>query len=235
MMSDAAVKITLSASRITRWLVCAFVVLVALDVIVLLLGYFLDGHVFGWVPRFNLDFEENVPAFFSTLLLLVASCLLFVIARDRRDHADGHGRHWWFLSLLFFCMAVDEASSIHELMDVPLREALHLSGAFYFSWWVVGFISVIAVTILYLRFFLRLPSETRIGFAVAACVFLAGALGVELLGSYYVSRSGEYDTTYFMIATLEESLEIAGVLIFINALFRYMLATGTGLRIGLRE
>ena len=45
-----------------------------------------------------------------------------------------------------------------------------------------------------------------------------GAIGVELIGGRYLELHGVENLTYAMITTVEESLEMAGVIIFIWAL-----------------
>jgi hypothetical protein len=56
----------------------------------------------------------------------------------------------------------------------------------------------------------------------AATLFLGGALGVELVGSRYAEFHGGENLTYNIIATVEESLEMAGVIVFIYALLKYI-------------
>ena len=41
------------------------------------LGY---DNIFGLIPQFNLNSEQNIPALFSTLILLLSSILLAIIA-----------------------------------------------------------------------------------------------------------------------------------------------------------
>ena len=57
---------------------------------------------------------------------------------------------------------------------------------------------------------------------VAATLFIGGAIGIELVGGRYVELHGRENVTYSMIATLEESLEMAGVIVFIYALLKYI-------------
>lgn len=45
---------------------------------------------------------------------------------------------------------------------------------------------------------------------------------MELIGGYYWKLNGWRDLTYILLATVEESLEMAGVIIFIWGLLEYI-------------
>jgi hypothetical protein len=57
---------------------------------------------------------------------------------------------------------------------------------------------------------------------VAATLLIGGAIGIELVGGRYAELHGSEHLTYSMIVTLEESLEMAGVIVFIYALLKYI-------------
>lgn len=56
---------------------------------------------------------------------------------------------------------------------------------------------------------------------MAATLYLGGAIGVEMAGGRYAELHGTNNWTYSMIVTVEESLEIAGLIVFIWALLKY--------------
>jgi hypothetical protein len=56
---------------------------------------------------------------------------------------------------------------------------------------------------------------------MAATIYIGGAIGVELIGSSHAELHGYENWMYSMIATLEESLEMAGLIVFIWALLNY--------------
>jgi hypothetical protein len=72
-----------------------------------------------------------------------------------------------------------------------------------------------------MKFLLHLPAKTRLRFLIAATIYLGGAIGVELFGSQHAELYGYENLTYSMIATLEESLEMTGLIVFIWALMNY--------------
>jgi len=235
-MNDSPVKITISSSRVRAVLTYSVVALVVLNLIGLFFNYFLGyEYVYGFVPKFDLDTEHSIPTYFSALLLLTASCLLYAISTAMKKYGDIYAKHWLYLSIIFFCMSVDEASSIHELLVPPLRNAFDLSGVLYFSWVIVGFAAVVIVSIAYLRFLLNLPRNTQIGFVLAAGVYVSGVLGVELLGGFYSSNYGELNPVYALITTVEETLEMTGIVIFINALINFLLSNRLSIQLEIGE
>jgi len=57
--------------------------------------------------------------------------------------------------------------------------------------------------------------------ATAALVYVGGVLGMELVGSWYTSQYG-WSLAYGFIASLEELLEMLGVVVLVYALLNYM-------------
>lgn len=188
-----------------------------------------------FVRLFYVDLEGNIPTFFSASLLLFSSVLLALISTLKRRSHDPAWIQWTVLSLVLLGMAIDEASRIHELLNGPARWLLgkHATGLFYHAWVVLGMAIVIIVTLSYLRFFLNLPLETRKQFFSAAFIFLCGAAGMELVGGKYGELHGKDDFQYSMLATVEEGLEMAGVIVLINALLNYLISHHRQIRIDL--
>ncbi|MEK6787126.1 MAG: hypothetical protein AABY61_16750 [Nitrospirota bacterium] len=188
--------------------------------------YSFEHEGYGLVNLFYVDREGNIPTFFSASLLLLASLLLVLIAVLKKKSHDNHWPQWTILSLALLYMAVDEASGIHELLEGPGKRLLGQRDGgdiFHFAWIIFGMAFAVAFVLSYLKFFFHLPSPTQRRFFAAGTVFLSGALGVELLGSYYASLHGVQNFQYSMLAAIEESLEMTGVIIFINALLKYLI------------
>jgi hypothetical protein len=176
--------------------------------------------VMGLIDKFYVDAENNVPAYFSGLLLLLTAGLLSVAARY---HATSPYRlHWKGLAWLFVLLSIDEISSFHEIITDQANRYLILPGALQFAWVIPGGIFLAFVGLAYLRFLSHLPALTRRGMLLAGGIFVTGAIGVEVLGSYYYSLHGRYNLAYSFIATLEETLEMTGVIVFIHTLLTYL-------------
>ena len=186
---------------------------------------FVLGHAFlpGLVSLFYVDVERNIPTLFSVLLILFATLLLAIIATHNAKQRDPHVLKWVILSFGFLFMAYDEAFQVHERLNIPIGTLLGDGslGVFYFPWVIPGIALVIVLGLYFLRFWLCLPATTRFWFLMAATLYLGGAIGVELIGSSHAELHGYENWTYSMIATVEESLEMAGLIVFIWALLKY--------------
>jgi hypothetical protein len=215
-------QISVKPSRIARVLGLVAFLLVLASTGGQLTAY-LTGHpsIFGLVGLFNLDAEENIPTFFSTFLLLFAALLLAVITVLKRNQMTSHVSHWAILSFGFLLMAADEMVSFHEKLGKPTSKLLGDAGLGLFSWAIPGIALVVVLAPFFVRFLLHLPAKTRLTFLMAAILYLGGSIGFELIGGAYAKLHGLQNFTYSMIATVEESLEMAGLIIFIWALLVY--------------
>ena len=217
-------KISLEASVIARTLGMVAVLLVLASV-----GgqfsKFVLGHDYlkGLVPLFFVNSEQNIPTFFSVLLMLFITLLLAVIAALNLKQRAPHTSKWVILSFGFLYMAFDEAFQIHEKLTLPVRTLMGDDnlGVFYFAWVIPGIALVLILGLFFLRFLLHLHARTRLRFLTAAAIYIGGAIGVELIGGGYAEIYETQNITYSVITTVEESLEMAGLILFIWALFKY--------------
>ena len=186
----------------------------------------LTGHAeaLRLLPLFSLDAEKNVPSYFSAFLLLCSAILLAVITVREKRRAGTLTLYWAILSLGFLLMAVDEALSFHERLVQPLRDLFGtaLPSAFHFAWVIPGIAVVLLLAVFFTRFLMRIPTKTRNTFLLAGALYLGGAIGFEMIGGNYVASYGVRDLPYYLIATIEETLEMAGVIVFIWALLTYI-------------
>ena len=99
-----------------------------------------------------------------------------------------------------------------------------LPAVFRYAWVLPYGAAVIVGSLLGLRFFLRLPRPTQRRFLLAAALYLGGAIGFEMIGGAYVAGQTAFQRTsaYILIFTVEELLEMAGLIMFLNALMRHL-------------
>jgi len=219
---------SVNPSFIVRLLAAVAFLLVLASAGVQLTAYF-TGYdtVYELLRLFYVDAEMNIPTFFSALLLFFAASLLAVITALKRKQRSFHVLYWAILSIGFLFMAIDEVACFHERLIWPLRTLLgggHL-GVFAFAWVIPGIVLVFGLGLFFLRFLLRLPAKTRLTFLMAAALYVGGAIGFELIGGRYAELNGVLNLTYGMLALVEESLEMAGVIVFIWALLVYLVDT----------
>lgn len=223
-MKIAINQISLNPSAIARILgVVAF--LLVLASIGGQFSRFVLGHDYlkGLVPLFYLEMEQNIPAYFSVLLMLFASLLLAVIALLNGKQGGPHVSKWAILSFGFLYMGFDEAFTVHESLILPVRTLLggRNLGIFFFAWVIPGIALVLVLGLFFLRFLLHLSATTRFRFLMAAAFYLGGAIGGDLIGGRHAELYGFKNWTYSMFVTIEESLEMAGLIVFIWALLNY--------------
>jgi len=196
---------------------------------VLLFFYFYlgDDELFGLIDFFDFDIEGNIPTLYSAVAVLFCSALLALITVTNWHKPDGKRAHWLALTILFFLLAIDEGTAIHEEIGTFLERYMDATGAFYFLWVVPYGIATLVLGLAYLKFVWELPEDTRVRFVMAGVIFLTGALGVEMLGAWEAGLHGTTTVTYCVLYSLEEMLEMLGIILFIYALLLH-LAQETG-------
>ena len=215
--------VRISPRVVGRVMAVVVVVLVAASSAGQFSTYYLGrDHLLGFVERFSLDAEANIPSWYSSVVLLFCAVLLGLIAVARRTARDTWWPHWAALSVIFVYVSLDEAGRLHELAIEPLREHLGASGLFYWAWVIPAMFVIPVLAVAYLRFLIALPRPTRRLFVLAATLFLTGALGLEMLGGPGVETHGLHSPVYVVFWTMEETLEMSAVAIFTYALLRYM-------------
>ncbi|MBD2578421.1 hypothetical protein [Oscillatoria sp. FACHB-1406] len=182
------------------------------------------GSLYGLIPLFNVDLEKNIPTFFSVFLLTSAAVLLGLISLLQRQQKGRDATKWAILAFWFLLLAVDEAWSLHEELVEPIRGALGKEslGIFYFAWVLPGIAIVSIFALFFLKFLLRLPRKTRLAIIAAAGLYLGGTLGMELITGGYADAYGQKNLLYGLLTTLEESFEMAGMILLIYTLLQYL-------------
>jgi hypothetical protein len=166
------------------------------------------GLEYWHLSIFDLDEEESFGTWFSSLVLLSAGALLLVQARALRDRADRWFAWWLVLAIGFVTLSVDEVVGMHELMNSLMEDT---------PWTVVGFAIFAVVGVSYLPFLWRYRWRTAGLFFLAGAVYGGGAVGVE-----HWTGADVNSLHYNMWTTLEEGMEMAGVIIFVYALLDHM-------------
>jgi hypothetical protein len=213
------------------WLLGAIAFFLILDSCAVLLIDYLTGYsslfIHKTVKLFYVDLELNVPAFFSMLLLLIASLLVAIIAVLKRKEKAPFIFQWAILSIGFLFMAFDEIASIHERLIEPMRAILGEQnlGVLYFAWVVPVVPLVIFLGFFFVKFLWSLPAKTKLFFLIAATLYLGGAIGCELIESGHCEIYGKDNLPYMIMTTVEETLEMSGVIVFIWALLSYIAQT----------
>jgi hypothetical protein len=203
-------------TRVMLWIVgvlCAAHVIQAL--------FYLTGDI-EYIGMLDLDIEANLPSMYSAAAIAFCSVLIFLIAIDqRRKQARGRVQ-WMILGFIFLFLVLDEAAAIHEELGDLVQATLDTGGIFYFAWVSPYMLGVLVLGMAFLKFVWQLPGDTRFQFIVAGLLFLTGAVGVELIGSWEADRHGTDTALYTALYTVEEFLEMIAMVVFANALLKFI-------------
>ena len=218
--------ISLSAKVIARVLALFALLLVIVSTIGQSIKYLTVDYdnAFGLIPVVFVDNELSIPTMYSVIMLFICSLLLSIIFVFKKTHNDRFTLHWGVLALGFLYMAFDEGAMIHELLIDPMRRFMgdHNPDFFFFAWVIPGILLVLLLAVAFFRFLLHLPKRTRVQFMWAAALYLGGAIGLEMVGGQYGAAHGLKNLGFSLIATVEESLEMAGTILFIYGLLSYI-------------
>lgn len=216
-------KMNISARWLTAALAATAVLLISLHLVFYVLA---DGSTQGWLfnlaGRFNVDQETSLPTWFSQMLLLLAAGIAFFIARGEGLHRLR--KYWYMVAVIMVLLSVDEGASFHETLGVWLGQHLgwqvSLGFAVLRDWVLLALIAAVVVGLLLWRFVVLLPARTRLLFALAAALFIGGALIVETL--HFTTFQIEYGSFSQAVSNaVEEGFEMFGVITLIYALASY--------------
>lgn len=218
-----------SPSEIVKWLLWAIFFLSLGHIAAFIEDYV--RHAYSKTAKniiryFDFNLENNVPTWFSLLILAFAAVLLFVIyIHKKRNHVKG-AFYWLVLGLIFIFLSIDESVQIHEEVAKILRPKLgnDVSGLLYWAWVIPYGLFVIGAGFFFMRFVLNLPKQTRNLFFISGFMFVSGALGLEFVEGYFYKIYGLDHIYNRILYFVEELLEMGGVTLFIYALLDYMAA-----------
>lgn len=177
------------------------------------LGY--DSKV---VSAFYFGYEKNFPSYYSSITLLFGAVLLAVVAVNALKNHEKYAFHWSLLSAIFVYISLDEMLALHEELHGPVKTLFHARGMLYFAW-VIPFGALLIVFLLaYRKFVLDLPRKTRTLFIASGAIYVLGALGIEMLSARYYDGHGRDNFVFVMYETVEELLEMSGVILFVYAI-----------------
>ena len=214
-------EFVIDARKILKTHIAIIVLLLLANTLGLFSTYFL-GHpsVKGLVPLFNFDTERNIPTLFSAGAILICSLVLWLTAIRSKQLSVSY-MPWMVLSLVFIFLSIDELLSVHERLIGPMQNLFDATGAFHYAWIIPYGIAVLSFAIAYFRFLTKLPRKTAALFVLSGCVFVAGAIGFEMLGGVHAQTEGIDNLLYGILYTCEESCEMFGMALFLYALLSH--------------
>ncbi|MFY0637813.1 hypothetical protein [Maricaulis maris] len=184
------------------------------------------GITDGWgiVTLLHFDREQNLPTLFSVLLLLGASGLAVRQASIQPDQTVLR-TGWYTVATVLALMAIDEFVSVHERVDAAMRYYLGTDVLPYAAWPIPYVLGLAALGAILWRWFVALGLWRALALMTAGAIYLGGAVGMEFIAGEYLTRldphhAGVTDLTRDLLATLEETLEMIGLILLIQTLVR---------------
>jgi len=216
-------NIHLTPSSVTKFMLGLIAVLTVMHLTQMGLYYYIDDRdVFTWIKLIDFGYEANLPSIYSVMAIAFSGLLLALITTHNKRLKQPYYA-WLGLTLIFLFLALDEGASIHEKIgDFTEDNIIDASGYFYYEWVIPYAIFVTLFVVGYLSFLFSLPKKIAIQFVIAGTIFLSGAVGLEMLSAQEADTFNTNTVTYSVLYTTEELLEMIGIVVFVNALLKYI-------------
>ncbi len=157
---------------------------------------------------FHLDREANLPTLFCVTLWFSNALGFCLLGRSEQR------RIWYFLAVGFLFFSIDEFTSIHESLVGVIRQHFECSGIFYFAWIIPYGLVFLLTAICLTSAVFALGKRVMMIYLAAAALFLTGSIGLEALEGLHLEKH-DPDWLYFLLMTLEESLEMLGLMVLL--------------------
>jgi hypothetical protein len=219
---------------VRRALLTGVAALTAASLVAQVLRYEFDRETaFGFVPIFDANLEGNLPTWLSSLGLLLCSLLLGVIAAAERQASRGSSRKWTVLAAVFPIAAVDEAAGLHEHAGANLSRALGTD--ILFPMWVVPGAVLLVLLAIHLRSLpAQLPAAVRSPALWGVGLFFGSALLMELVEARIAAVHDSGTLGPGIAGSMQETGEMLGVVLVLEALLRYLAYRGISVSAGVR-
>jgi hypothetical protein len=221
--------LTISPAIVGRVQAAAILSLTAIHVLVQIADFgFGRDHLLGLTPLFDLNQENNIPTWYSGIVLFTTAGALGIVAAANYHAGAPFARHWAVLAMIFVYMSLDELTRIHEkwgpLLEKPLghlRDPQVMGGGLRNLWVIPAFLVAALVGLAYIRFLLHLPARTRNLFVASGVAFVFATIGMEMIGASLSAAGGRFTPVFMVVATIEEVTEMASIAVFLCAVLEY--------------
>jgi hypothetical protein len=224
-MSMALPHIRVLARRLLWALLAIHVLSLASNFLFHGLGYGRKVHAAIWLATFfNVDEQQNLPAWFSAGVLLLTAWILWEVAGAAGAVGEyRYVRHWRILSVVFALLSLDDMTDAHRVLRVGALAALGNAS----SWLLVAAPLVLVFAVAYVPFLLHLRARTRWMICGSAAAFVVGVTAVEAVGMLTGRNllahlpgqelAGAAYLRYLVAASTEELIQGAAVIAFLYA------------------
>jgi hypothetical protein len=176
----------------------------------------------------DVNAEGNLPAWFSVTLLAgcaAATCAVAQVHRvaGRRSIAAP----WFALAALVAFVSLDEMTSIHEASGRVLRRYAEVPVLGKYAWILPGAFAAVLVGWVLLVAVRSMTTAGRRSLVFAGGLFVAAALGMELLEAVLLNDGRNYlGRSMHLLTGAQELLEMLGAVLFLHATAREVARLG---------
>jgi len=194
--------------------------------------YYVHGvkELYGIDYAFHVNGEANVPALFSTISILCASAVAFIAARAKSERE--RYRYWQLIAAVLLFLGLDEGAQLHETFADQLPIAAE---GVFLGPWVAVYVPLVLVVAGFLgRFWIRLPLVPKIYLATGALLYVASAIGLEMVEASVTAVVGDenFDNTWWgLLSGIEECGEMTGVAMIMQGILAVISRSRTEVRI----
>ncbi len=217
---------SLSKNEITGLFLKTVLILLTFHVMAVIVMLTLENKtVLKYMSIFYFDTERNLPSTYSALAIAFCAYLLWEISSLKTEIFNKRSKYWKFISVTFLFLAIDEYTSIHEHAGHIVK--LFSDKVFPFHGWYIPLLAALGlISIFFMKFYFQLPKTTRLNFLYSGVIFITGAVGFDILSAIVLENYEDglnKSIIIYTCVTIEELLEMIGIIFFMNTLLGYLI------------
>ncbi|MFW5696723.1 MAG: hypothetical protein ACOCXR_02945 [Phototrophicaceae bacterium] len=214
-------ELTVNPQKLLRSLIGVTFVLAVLAL--LGIGQIWDERFLVFSLLFELNSHITISTWYALILFLIAAIFAGFITLDHTQRRQSFTRHWGYLTIVFVLMCIDEFANLHNLVLNGVGDFMGGGdGIFYYAWVIPGLLIVAGFALFFLPFFIRMPPTPRNGIAGGLALFVFGAVGAEMITSWFISNYDLLVLHVLLLTTVEELTEKIGMCVVIWGLAHYL-------------
>lgn len=214
--------IVLSPKRVTLVLLLIAIALAGLGVLrdVYLQ---LSGTRLKYSSIFSFSDRVNIPTWYAASLLLLCAVLLLAIAWSQQP-SDRFRYHWGGLAVIFFALSIDEVAEL----NLKFKKFLFIASNYQDIKYILLGLALAAIAffaIFYRQFMLHLPRNMLASLGLTASLYIMAAITdrFDKRDAWnHVETYGTWRSGGSVLTTVDESLELLGIIVLVYALLTYM-------------
>lgn len=179
----------------------------------------------GLEPVFDLAAENNVPTWFSTVLLTGTALMIALVAMRARRSGEPDAWRWWALAVGVGFVSLLEDASLFE-RAIAFGSAGGRFEAPPWFWRSAGLAVVACAALVYAPLLAGRPRGRAALFALSAVVMLGGHAAFARLGGWMFWHGGVHQSGFVFARVAEETCKMLGTAMLLAATLSELRARG---------